>query len=72
MIPRISQDPADVARYIARLATDLRQMAAGAELDFLAYLIGMVVEEARSEVELRRGAPPGDHDGPGPQTRETR
>ena len=53
MIPKISQEPAEAAVYIEKLATDLRRIAAGAELDFLAYLLGMVEEEAGNEARRR-------------------
>lgn len=49
MIPRVEQDPKDAARYIGRFAGDLKRMAAGAELGFLAYLLAMVEEEANAE-----------------------
>jgi hypothetical protein len=53
MIPRVEQDPKDAARYIGRFAGDLKRMAAGAELGFLAYLLAMVEEEANAEAEGR-------------------
>lgn len=53
MIPKIGQEPAEAALYIQKLAADLRRIAAGAELDFLAYLLGMVEEEAASEARRR-------------------
>lgn len=53
MIPRVEQDPKDVARYIGGFASDLKRMAAGAELGFLAYLLAMVEEEAMAEAEGR-------------------
>jgi hypothetical protein len=70
MIPRVGQDPSDAARYIGRLAGDLRRIAAGAELDFLAYLLAMVEEEAGAEAEGRR-VPPAQA-GRDDQTRDTR
>jgi hypothetical protein len=70
MIPRTGQHPSDAARYIGRLAGDLRRIAAGAELDFLAYLLAMVEEEAAAEADGRRVAPSrAGHDA---QTSETR
>ncbi|MEG6509749.1 hypothetical protein V6C03_12310 [Methyloligella sp. 2.7D] len=39
----------DAAEYIASLLEGLRHVADGAELSFLAYLIGVALEEARSE-----------------------
>jgi hypothetical protein len=57
MIPRVGQDPSDAARYIGQLAGNLRRIAAGAELDFLAYLLAMVEEEASAEAEGRRVPP---------------
>jgi hypothetical protein len=53
MVPKISQEPGEAALYISKLAADLRQIAAGADLDFLAYLLGMVEEEAISEARKR-------------------
>jgi hypothetical protein len=70
MIPKAGQDPSDAARYIGRLAGDLRRIAAGAELDFLAYLLAMVEEEAAAEADGRR-APPGQA-GRDAQTSDTR
>jgi hypothetical protein len=70
MIPRVDQDPRDAARYIGRLAGDLRRMAAGAELDFLAYLLAMVEEEAAAEAEGQRAPPP--QAARDAQTRDTR
>lgn len=37
----------DIAHYIATLAASLEQLAATRGLSFMAYLLGMVVEEAR-------------------------
>ncbi len=54
LIPKISQEPGEAALYVAKLAADLRRIAAGADLDFLAYLIGMVEEEANTEARKRQ------------------
>jgi len=48
MIPK-ARDSGDAAQYIARLAGDLKHIAVSNELDFLAYLLGMVEEEAATE-----------------------
>ena len=40
-------EAADIARYIADMTAQMEAMAAGAKLDFLAYLLGM----ARAECE---------------------
>jgi hypothetical protein len=45
----------DVAATIGRLAADLRKMATGAELDFLAYLLGMAEQEADLVARNRPG-----------------
>ena len=37
------------AEYIASMLEGLRQFAVGAQLPFLAYLIGVALEEAKSE-----------------------
>ena len=37
------------AEYIASMLDGLRQLAVGAQLPFLAYLIGVALEEAKSE-----------------------
>jgi len=39
-------DPEETARYIGRLAREMRQMAAKANLGFLAYLLAMVEDDA--------------------------
>lgn len=39
---------ADVANYAGTLAHSLEQLARGHDLKFLAYLLAMVVEEARA------------------------
>jgi hypothetical protein len=38
----------DVARYIEHMAKELRSMAAGVDLGFLAYLLAMVEDEGAS------------------------
>ena len=54
MIPKVNQEPAEAALYISKFAADLRRIAAGADLDFLAYLLGMVEEEANTEARKLR------------------
>ena len=44
--PASHNDAGDTARYIERLARELRTMAAGVDLQFLAYLLAMVEDEA--------------------------
>lgn len=55
----LEADPAETARYIGRLAHEMRQMAAKANLGFLAYLLAMVEDEgdavARQYVERKGG-----------------
>jgi hypothetical protein len=43
---RQQREPRDVARYVHRMARELRTMAHGAELGFLAYLLSLAEEEA--------------------------
>jgi hypothetical protein len=40
------RDGGDTARYIEHLAKELRTLAAQSDLGFLAYLLGMVEDEA--------------------------
>ncbi|MBN9433854.1 MAG: hypothetical protein J0I45_15590 [Bosea sp.] len=44
------KDRAETVRYIGRMASELKGLAASAELDFVAYLLSMVEED------LRRGS----------------
>jgi hypothetical protein len=46
MRPSSANDGGETARYIEQLAKELRIMAAEKNLDFLAFLIGMVEDEA--------------------------
>jgi hypothetical protein len=50
--------PQEVARYIAEMCTELREMARGAGLSFLVHLLSMVIVQAGThhhgdEQELR-------------------
>jgi len=38
---------AETVRYIGRMASELKTLASSAELDFVAYLLGMVEEDLR-------------------------
>jgi hypothetical protein len=44
------RDPQDTARYIQRLAKELRVMATDSGLPFLAYLLSMVEDDAAATV----------------------
>jgi hypothetical protein len=44
------RDPRDTARYVQRLAKELRTMAQESDLAFLAYLLSMAEEEAAATV----------------------
>lgn len=44
----------EVGAYVARFAAELRKLSTGAELDFLAYLIGMAEQEANLIVSTAR------------------
>lgn len=46
MKPTSGNDGGETARYIEQLAKELRTMAAESNLDFLAFLLGMVEDEA--------------------------
>lgn len=37
----------ETVRYIGRMASELKTLASSAELDFVAYLLGMVEEDLR-------------------------
>ena len=43
----------EVAEYIASMLEGLKALAQGAQLTFLAYLIGMALEEAQDEKSRR-------------------
>jgi hypothetical protein len=45
--------PKEVADYIASLLEGLRELAQDAQLSFLAYLIGIALEEAQAEKARR-------------------
>jgi hypothetical protein len=45
-----ASDTRETARYIEQLARELRDMAAAADIGFLAYLLGMVEGEAAATV----------------------
>jgi hypothetical protein len=47
--------PGDTARYIERMAGELRRLAAASDLGFLAYLLRMVEDDAGAEAK-KRGA----------------
>jgi hypothetical protein len=49
------RDPQDTARYIQRLAKELRVMATEAGLPFLAYLLSMVEDDAAATVRRLAG-----------------
>lgn len=40
-------DRGETIRYIGRMAAELKGLASSAELDFVAYLLGMVEEDLR-------------------------
>lgn len=44
--PPLRIDQRQTAEYVGRMASELRAISAKADLGFLAYLIGMVEEEA--------------------------
>lgn len=46
MKPTSADDAGETARYIEQLAGELRTMAAEKKLDFIAFLLGMVEDEA--------------------------
>ena len=46
----LQPDTEETARYIRGLARELRQMAAKADLGFLAYLLAMVEDDAEAAV----------------------
>jgi hypothetical protein len=46
MRPAPGNDGGETARYIEQLAKELRTMAAEKNLDFIAFLLGMVEDEA--------------------------
>lgn len=58
--PPLRPDGEEAAQYIAALAHELRTLAARADLGFVAYLLGMVEDEAsatvRQSAEQRRTA----------------
>lgn len=45
-MPDGDRKPQEVARYIAEMGTELREMAHGAGLSFLAHLLSMVILQA--------------------------
>lgn len=51
--PPPSSDAGEINAYIGRIATELRQLAEGSDLSFLAYLLSMVEEEALSAARGR-------------------
>jgi hypothetical protein len=51
-------DPRDVARYIEHMARELRTLAAGADLGFLAYLLAMVEDEGSNAARKSGGSKP--------------
>jgi hypothetical protein len=54
------RDVGDTARYIEHLAKELRTLAAQSDLGFIAYLLGMVEDEASTTArrfEERRDKP---------------
>jgi glutamate synthase domain-containing protein 2 len=58
-MPDGTRRPQEVARYIAEISTELREMAHGAGFSFLAHLLSMVVVQAgkhhpADEQEFRR------------------
>ncbi len=55
----LEPDAAETARYIAGLAHELRQMAARANLGFLAYLLAMVEDDAQASAEKLAAGRPG-------------
>ena len=54
---RHPENAEDTARYIATLAHELRALAARSGLDFLAYLLAMVEDEAAKGALARRTPP---------------
>ncbi|MCX5515508.1 hypothetical protein C3941_07350 [Kaistia algarum] len=44
--PTMRSDQRQTAEYVGRMASELRLISAKADLGFLAYLLGMVEEEA--------------------------
>ena len=48
-------DGEEAAQYVAALAHELRMVAAKADLGFLAYLLGMVEDEAAASMRKQAG-----------------
>jgi hypothetical protein len=52
------RDAGDTARYIQHLAKELRLMASEVKLDFLAYLLAMVEDDAAATARQLNGDRP--------------
>ncbi len=50
MTDRASPDPRETARYVEQVAREMRKMTAAADIGFLAFLLGMVEDEAAATV----------------------
>ncbi len=48
--------PSETALYIERMCTEMRNLAAGADLNFLAYLLDVTREEAAEQSGIVRVA----------------
>ena len=53
--PPLTPNGEEAAQYIAAMAHELRTVAAKADLGFLAYLLGMVEDEATTAVKKQGG-----------------
>lgn len=51
----VRKDADDTARYIENMARELKGLASKADLDFLAYLLAMVENEAGAAVRRVKG-----------------
>lgn len=58
MKPTPGNDGGETARYIEQLAKELRTMAAENKLDFIAFLLGMVEDEAGATAKRLAGPKP--------------
>lgn len=52
----VPRDARDAARYIESMAKELKVLADKADLDFLAYLLAMVENEAANSVRGLKGS----------------
>ena len=57
--PPVQPSGEETAQYISMLSRELRMMAAKADLGFLAYLLGMVEDEATASAQKQPKQPEG-------------